>query len=333
MAGFRKAKAEQAALKLGIYGESGRGKTLTSLLIAEGLAKLDGKRIAYVDTERGTDFYAQPVPERKVHPEAFDFDALYTRSITEILSEVRALDPKVYGVVIIDSITHVWESAKAAYSGRLNAAGQIPFHAWAKIKRPYKDLMAFLLSTPMHVIFCGREGKEYANDEETDELKCVGPKMKAEGETPYEPHILLRLYTEKSAKGETTFWAYAEKDRTGILGGRDIQLWPSTSTAFELIAKPLLGLLGGTQAQIASEDETAAKDAENLSAEEAQKILQSERLLAEFSAKLTLCQDAASLKALGKEITPEVKRRMTTADITELRNRYLEAEKRIGGKD
>jgi pantothenate kinase-related protein Tda10 len=59
MAGFRKAKAEQAALKIGIYGPPGSGKTFTSLLIAEGLGKISGKRVAYVDTERGTDFYAQ----------------------------------------------------------------------------------------------------------------------------------------------------------------------------------------------------------------------------------------------------------------------------------
>jgi hypothetical protein len=51
MAGFRKAKAEQAALKMGIYGPPGPGKTFTSLLMAEGLAKATGKRIAVVDTE------------------------------------------------------------------------------------------------------------------------------------------------------------------------------------------------------------------------------------------------------------------------------------------
>jgi pantothenate kinase-related protein Tda10 len=59
MAGFRKAKGEQAAIKMGLYGPPGSGKTFTSLLIAEGLAAITGKRIAYVDTERGTDFYSQ----------------------------------------------------------------------------------------------------------------------------------------------------------------------------------------------------------------------------------------------------------------------------------
>jgi KaiC/GvpD/RAD55 family RecA-like ATPase len=141
MAGFRKATPEQAALKMALYGPPGSGKTFTTLLVAEGLANLLGKKVALVDTERGSDFYCQSVPSRLVHPEAFVFDALYTRSLTEVLTECKRLKPEEYGVVIIDSITHLWESAKAAYSGKTTKVGSIPLHAWAKIKAPYKDLM------------------------------------------------------------------------------------------------------------------------------------------------------------------------------------------------
>ena len=54
-----------------------------------------------MDTERGTDFYAKDVPERKIHPEAFDFDALYTRSLADVSEAVKALDPATYSVVVI----------------------------------------------------------------------------------------------------------------------------------------------------------------------------------------------------------------------------------------
>ena len=90
---FQKAMPEQAALKVSMYGPPGSGKTFTALLMAEGLVNRDGKRIAYVDTEHGTDFYAKAVPARSVHPEAFDFDALYTRSLSKTLEAVQALDP------------------------------------------------------------------------------------------------------------------------------------------------------------------------------------------------------------------------------------------------
>jgi len=326
MAGFRKAKAEQAALKLGVYGPPGSGKTFTSLLIAEGLGQVTGKRVAYVDTERGTDFYCKDVPTRAMHPKAFDFDAMYTRSLTEVLASVKALDQKEYGVVVIDSITHLWEAAIAAYGGSQTRAGTIPMHAWGKIKRPYKELMATLLSSTLHVVICGRQGTEYATDEETEELKAVGLKMKAEGETAYEPHILIRMEAVKPRKSHelATIYAYAEKDRTGVLAGRSF-----ANPTFDSLIKPLLGLLGETQAKIATGDETAAEDAERLADDDRARAEKSASLLKEWSAKITLAADADQLKAIGKEITPALKSQMLTADVAALREAYQAREKEV----
>jgi len=319
MAGFRKAKAEQAALKMGIYGPPGAGKTFTALLLAEGLAAFSKKRIAYVDTEHGTDFYCQKVPTRAVHPEAFDFDAIYTRALTEVSASVRALDEKEYGVVIIDSITHLWEAARAAYDGRQTKIGTIPMQAWGKIKKPYKDLMAYLLSSPMHVIICGRQGVEYETDEETDELKAIGVKMKAEGETPYEPHILIRMEAVKPKKtNETaTIIAYAEKDRTGILSGRSF-----VNPTFETLCAPLMGLLGDKQAKMETGDESAAIDAEQLAKQDKDRDNESTGLLRDLKARIDLVKDAKALKDIGKEITPQVKARMLPAHVAELREHY-----------
>lgn len=328
MAGFRKAKAEQASLKIGIYGPAGSGKTFTALLLAEGLAAATGKRVAYVDTERGTDFYCKAVPSRAVHPEAFNFDALYSRSISEIAQSVRSLDPGEYGVVVLDSITHVWEAAIAAYSGRLTSVGSIPMHAWGKIKKPYKDLMAYMLSSPMHVIICGRQGTEYATDEETEELKAVGLKMKAEGETPYEPHILLRMEAIKPTKtGEVALIvAYAEKDRTGVLAGRTF-----ANPSFETLAKPLLHLLGGHQAKVATSDETAAADAEALAVEERKRAEESADTLRTIKAQIDLALDAKALKSIGSQITPAVKSKMLPADVAALREHYQAREATLAG--
>lgn len=295
------------------------GKTLTSLLLADGLAALDGKRVAFFDTERGTDFYCQAVPSRAVHPEAFDFDALYTRSIMEVRSEVKNLDPAKYSVVIIDSITHLWEAARAAYVGKQTKIGSIPFHAWAAIKKPYKDILSELLSSPMHVIICGRQGTEYATDDETDELKAIGFKMKAEGETAYEPHILIRMEAikPKSTNALATIVAYAEKDRTGVLSGRSF-----VSPTFDSICKPLLGLLGRNQAQIKSSDEVANDDAEAIEKAEHALAAQSEELLRTFSARIELADSAAALKKIGEGITPALKAKMLPADLAGVRERY-----------
>ena len=326
MAGFRKAKAEQAALKMGIYGPPGSGKTFTSLLLAEGLAATSKKRIAYVDTEHGTDFYCKAVPTRAVHPEAFDFDAIYTRALTEINSAIRELSPDQYGVIVLDSVTHLWEAARAAYNGRTTSAGTIPMQAWGKIKKPYKDLIAYLLSSPMHVIMCGRQGTEYATDEETEELKAVGLKMKAEGETPYEPHILIRMEAIKPRKtNETaTIIAYAEKDRTGVLSGRSF-----ANPTFETLCKPLMGLLGETQAQVQTEDAAAAVDADALAVADKERESMSAALLLQFSSKIGLAEDAKALKAVGGEITKELKAKMLPQDVATLRERYQEREQAV----
>lgn len=326
MAGFRKAKAEQAALKMGIYGPPGSGKTFTSLLIAEGIAKLTGKRIALVDTEHGSDFYVQSVSTRAVHPEAFDVDALYTRSITETLSAVKGISPDEHSVIILDSVTHLWQACIEAYGGKQTSVGTIPMHAWGKIKKPYKELMTFLLSSPLHVIFCGRQGTEYATDEETDELKAVGVKMKAEGETPYEPHILIRMEAIKPKRTNelAMIVAYAEKDRTGVLAGRSF-----INPTFDTLCKPLLGLLGSTQAQLETLEQAAVKDAEALADDEQRRIQHSAALLKEWSAQVALAKSQSALKAIGKLITPELKAQMTPQDVQALRDSYQQREKEL----
>lgn len=326
MAGFRKAKAEQAALKLGIYGPPGSGKTFTSLLIAEGLARMSGKRVAVVDTEHGSDFYCKDVPSRNVHPGAFDFDAIYTRALTEIIREVQALKPSEHGVVIIDSVTHLWEAARAAYAGRETRAGTIPMQAWGKIKKPYKDLMGFLLSSPMHVILCGRQGVEYETDSETEELRAVGVKMKAEGETPYEPHILIRMEALKPKKTNevASIVAYAEKDRTGVLAGRSF-----INPTFESLCAPLVGLLGDTQAQMQTGDESAAVDAEALARQDREREERSAAHLRNISARIDLAATHADLKAIGKEITPQLKAQMLPADVASLRDKYIDRERSL----
>jgi RecA/RadA recombinase len=333
MAGFRKAKAEQAALKIGFYGPAGSGKTFTALLVAEGLANAAGRRVAFVDTERGTDFYVKKVPGRRVHPEAFDIDALYTRSLTEVVQAVRGLSPKEYGVVVLDSITHLWEAAQAAYTGGRNSAGQIPFHAWARIKKPYKDLMHALLNSPLHVLIRGRQGNEWGTDDATGETVQTGYKMKAESETAYEPHILIRMEARRPRDGkrvdktaEAIPTAFVEKDRSGVLAGKLIE-WPS----FESLAAPLIGLLDDTQAQIEAEDDTAARDADALARAEQEKAKASAELRNEFDGRFKLAKDDAAVEAVAKDITPAVKRQMSKADVEAVRKFYTDAKARVSG--
>lgn len=302
MARFAKAAPQQARLKISIYGPPGSGKTFTTLLMAEGLAKVRGKRIAYVDTERGTDFYAQEVKVRRVHPEAFDFDAIYTRSIAEVTDAVRSLQTSEYGIVVLDSISHLWESAMDAYSGKKTKIDSIPMHAWGKIKKPYKELISYLIGSTFDVFILGRQ-KNVFEDDESGEMKKVGVAMRAEGETAYEPHICMRMESRQDPERpkESINIVHVEKDRTGVLSGRSIG-----DPSFKTI-QPLLPLLGEVQAGAEDEEERISKDAELMDKQETDRSkareLKSAGLFAELQLKLASAADLAGLGAAADEIS------------------------------
>ena len=290
---FKKAQAILSKIKVGIYGKQGSGKTFTSLLFAEGLARKEGKRIAFVDTEGGTDFYTKKVLSRPVHPEAFDFDAIYTRSLSEVLKEVKAIDFNEYGVIVLDSITHIWEAAKGAYEGKRVGNDAIPLNAWADIKRPYKELINFLMNCNAHVFVVGREGLETEN--EKGNLNIIGTKMKAEGETAYEPHILIHMqqmrkddHATNTAKG--TILAYFEKDRTGLFNCKSV----SNPTYKDL--EPAVQLLSGDeQRHLDSEEEASEKDALLIDEKRQKKEVVSKQVRLECYEAITKCKTLPEL--------------------------------------
>lgn len=288
---FTKAKPAQAFFKAGVYGKQGSGKTFTSLLWAEYLAGITKKRIAVIDTEHGTDFYASRVKERRVHPEAFDFDAIYTRSLMETVEEVEALDPKVHGVVIIDSMTHLWEAARNAYQGKVMANGGIPIQAWSKIKKPYKKLMGLFLDGQFHCIICGREGVVMEEDE-NGEAQVVGKKMKAEGETPYEPNFLFQFrpkWLEDGAGQQIS--AFVEKDRSGILQYKTL-IEPKASDI-----EPLIKYLNGDVQASVSHGNAAETDAKKIEEQDLRESEERQSLFKQIRTAIQSANSAGELKA------------------------------------
>ena len=117
--------------------------------------------------------------------------------------------------------------------------------------------MNLLLSLPVHVIFCGKGRRiDYGEDEGTGRAgKRLGYRLRAEGETGYESPMsssASRATKRNRSEAPATILAHVEKDRTGVLAGASIE-WPG----FDTIAKPLLGLLGSTQAPVPRDDEVA----------------------------------------------------------------------------
>jgi hypothetical protein len=258
------------------------------------------------------------VPQRGVHPQAFAFDVLHTKSITEAVTAVKGLDLDTYGVLVIDSISHLWDACRNAFTGRLTKAGTIPLHAWSAIKKPYRELMHLLLASSVHVLICGRQGIDYGEDEASGELKNLGYRMRAEGETAYEPDVLIRLESHRPGKNKTAVpVAHIEKDRTGVLAGQSIP-WPT----YDNVARPLLGLLGTTQAAPPTDDEVGQRDAESLARQDTEREERSVELAAEYVARFGQADAVGALERVGKELTPQVKGRLATRDLAGVRKAY-----------
>lgn len=326
---FKKAHPMQAKLKVSLYGPPGSGKTLTTLIWAEFLAAHDKTRIAFIDTERGTDFYAKSIDDRVIHPEAFDFDAIYTRSLSEVLKAVKSIDPKEHGVLVIDSITHLWEAAMAAYEGKMTSSQTgIPMHAWGKIKKPYKELVRFLLDCPIHVFILGRQKNVFETVD--GEMVKVGVGMRAEGETEYEPHICARMEARKNQKDKnlSDVLAVFEKDRTGILAGKTF-----TNPDAKVIA-PLLSILGNEQAVSEDPDKVAEDDSELLERETEKKKVKAEKSESQFADFNAAIVGATTLEEMNMIATDlkKAKKSMLEEHVDALRLLYGNKHKSVSEK-
>lgn len=317
---FVKAAPKQAYLKLLLYGPKGSGKTFSALLMAEGLAAKRGGRVAFVDSEYhggGSDFYAQAIPQRQIHPDAFDFDRLETLSLKEALDGIHSLDPAVHKVVIIDSISHFWQAAMDAYEGKMVGKGEdkIPIQAWGKIKKPFKgDLIQWLIAAPFDVILCARQKNVYDTSGGEWSLDRVAPRT--EGETEYELPIEFRMYEHRDQDGKASGWfAVVEKDRTGILAGRRLRN-PDYSTI-----EPIVSILGAEARDASDQDERIAQDSELITAQDDKvkaKADKSRTLRVELEERLYKAETVDALGEIAAEIKKK-KRYMVEQDVNALR--------------
>ena len=151
---FRPAVRINSKLLVGLYGQSGCGKTYSSLLLARGLAGSDGK-IVMIDTESGRgELYADVIPGGyEVAQLAAPF------SPVRYIEAIEAAEKTGAAVLILDSGSHEWEGI----GGVIDMAGAIEqrtgkpgLHCWKEPKLQHQRFILKLLQTPLHVIVCLR---------------------------------------------------------------------------------------------------------------------------------------------------------------------------------
>ncbi len=230
MAGFKKATKAQAKARVAIFGPSGAGKTFTSLRVAKGLAG-EGGRVAVVDTERGS---------ASKYSDRFDFDVLdlEDQSIEGYVSAIEQADEAGYGVLIIDSLSHAWQTlleeveklAKAKYRGNT-------WSAWSEGTPLQRRLVAAILGFRGHVIATMRSKTEWTTVDDGRGKKTpqrIGLAPEQGKGVEYEFDLLVEISTEHIAN--------VIKDRSGKFQdrliekpdekfGRELAAWLSDGTA------------------------------------------------------------------------------------------------------
>lgn len=152
---FRPAKRSEAKPLIGLYSESGCGKTYSALLLARGFVGPTG-RIGMIETESGRgEVYADQLPGGySVLPLRDDFSpATYGKAIAE--AEKQQFD-----ALIIDSASHEWEGQGGVLSmaAANQGAGKKGVLVWQQPKMEHqRHFMLRLMQTPIPlVIVCMR---------------------------------------------------------------------------------------------------------------------------------------------------------------------------------
>ena len=167
---------EKIGLLFGIAGASGSGKTFSALTLARGIANGTG-RIAVIDTEAGRALHYAPKPGEKADASRGTFDFLHLDfgppfTPERYVEAIRACEDAGATVVVIDSMSHEWNgeggcsdmAEEAAIAAATDREGNFQAWrleamtgpSWKKPKLRHKRMMARLIQTRTHLIFCLR---------------------------------------------------------------------------------------------------------------------------------------------------------------------------------
>ena len=217
-------------LKMGLMGFQGSGKTFTMTNVAIGLVQMmrelrlaDGdKPIAFMDTETGSD-WVRP----RIEAAGIKLVTAKTRAFTDLLEIIEEAE-KTASILLVDSATHIWREFVASYL-RAKKRSALRFDDWNYLKGEdgWQRFTDRFVNSNLHFIFAGRAGYEYdfSTDEDTGkkQLEKTGIKMKAEGETGYEPNLLVLMERHMNmATKNDEHVAHVIKDRSTLLDGKEI---------------------------------------------------------------------------------------------------------------
>src|SRR5712691_5003859 len=214
--------------KAAFEGFAGSGKTYTAAQIALGLAARIGstKPIIIFDTEKAAKFL-QPLFAQA----GMTLLVRESRSLADLQETMERLRQGAGDILLIDSISHVWEDFLRAYAQKLRRT-RLEFQDWGIIKPAWKAAFSDpFVRDPYHSLMTGRAGYEYESERNAEtgkrELYKAGIKMKVEGETAYEPDVLVLMERLQEMDGGSLTRVVRQatilKDRSTVIDGKTFE--------------------------------------------------------------------------------------------------------------
>lgn len=202
---FQQAERRQKKLRLALTGPAGCGKTFSALRLAYGL----GERVFVIDSEHGSAaLYAdEEVDGRRWTFQHADLPCFTVEQYLDALHEAEKLGAE---VVVIDSLSHAWDSCGGIlekvdlYASQRGADGREvgSFRAWGKVNPVYKKLLDGILASPCHVIVTLRTKTDYSvyrDDRGKTRIEKVGTKPIQKDGIDYEFDVVLDLDVSHNA--------------------------------------------------------------------------------------------------------------------------------------
>ena len=225
---FQPAASTSAYLKMGVMGKQGAGKSYTAGDVAIGLVKhlkqlgvdYADKPVAFFDTETGSDWL---IPQ--FNKAGIPLVVAKKRSFADLLEAVKWAEANA-SALIIDSITHPWRELQESYMKKKNRSFlQIDDWGYLKGDHGWAQFTDLYINSKLHIIMRGRAGddtEQYTDENGKRQFEKVGVKMKTEGETGFEPSLLVLMEREMNLRtNAVTHRAYVLKDRSTQLDGAE----------------------------------------------------------------------------------------------------------------
>lgn len=291
---FKKLENNRPFLKMAFEGFAGDGKTYTATQVAIGVHRKIGstKPIAIFDTEKAAKALVKIFENAGIKAVVEDEQ----RSLKALSDAIKWCEDGNSDILIIDSITHVWEEYLSAYMTEKRRT-RLEFQDWGIIKPKWKrEFSTPFVQAKCHIIFTGRAGYEYSDEknEETGkrEIFKTGIKMKAENETAFEPDLLVLMEKQMQTIGpEKKVWREATvlKDRTAQIDGKNFK-----NPSFEDFAPSIDALLSG--AYVAPSDEQIKDKFEDAEAKTVENRQRKAKTISEVEGIFNLMGLGASVK-------------------------------------